>query len=115
MERTIERAEHAVEFVAAPQDMAGGRNDAIGALPAAETGVFLDAVDRHFRSAAENRKHRAIFEEIDGVITPLAGGDFASVEPQDAVQFASAKGYLSGGGGSRGFSPPLRGWVGLVA
>ncbi len=104
-ERAVERAEHAVELLAAAQDMAGGRNHAIGALPAAEFWIFLDAVDRHFRGAAENRKHRAVLEEIDGVIAPLAGGDFAAVEPQNAVELAPAEGYLACGGG-RPCSPP---------
>ena len=47
-------------------------------------------------------------------VTPLAGGDFASVEPQDAVQFASAKGYLSGGGVRPMFAPALRAWIGFA-
>ena len=79
-ERTIERAEHAVELMAAAHDMASGRNHAIGALAAAEFRVLLDPVNRHLRGPAEHRKHGAIFEEIDCVITPFAGGDFAAVE-----------------------------------
>jgi L-amino acid N-acyltransferase YncA len=51
---TVERAEHPVELVAAADDMAGGRNHAVGALAAAEFLVLLDPVDRHFRGAAKH-------------------------------------------------------------
>src|SRR5208282_3841542 len=73
-ERAVERAEHAVELPASAQDMAGCRDDAVGALPTSEPWIFFDPVDGKFAGTTENGKHRAIPEEIDGVITPFAGG-----------------------------------------
>src|SRR6185312_9709437 len=56
VQRLVEHAQHAVEFWAALEDMAGHRHDAIGALAAREPRILLDAVDRHFGGAAEHRK-----------------------------------------------------------
>src|SRR6202790_5482971 len=113
-QRAVERAEHAVEFLTAAHDVPGGRNHAEGPLAAAELWILLDAVDRHFRGAAENRKHRAVFEEIDGVITPFAGGDFASIEPQSAVKFAPAERHFAGGGVRTMLAPAPRAWIGIA-
>ena len=92
-------AQHAIELVAAPDDQPGGGHHAVGALAARQAGIFLDAVDRHFRGAAEHREHGAVLEEVDRVIAPLAGGDHAAVEAEDAVEFAPVEGHLVAGGG----------------
>ena len=63
------------------------------------TWVLLDAVDRHFRSAPEHREHRAILEEIDRIITPFPGGDFAAVKPENAIELPAVKGYFACGSG----------------
>jgi hypothetical protein len=65
--------------------MPGRRDNAVGALAPAKPGVLLNAVDRHFAGAAEHRENRAIFKKIDGVIAPLAGGNFAAVKPQEPI------------------------------
>ena len=97
--RAIERTQHPVELVAAAQDVTRCRNDAVGALPAAEPRILLDPVNGEFAGPAENRKHRAVFEEIDGVIAPFARGDFAPVKTENAVKLSPAEGDLACGGG----------------
>src|ERR687897_2086463 len=95
--------------MAAAQDQPGGGDHAIGALSAGEARVLLDAVERDFGGAAKYRKHRAVFQKIDGVIAPLAGSDHAAIEAQDAVEFAAVEGDaaagLVSGGERREFSP----------
>src|ERR1700681_2836961 len=108
----VERAQYAVELVAATDDEAGRGDDAVDALAARETGIFLDAVDRHFGGAAEDRKHRAVLQKVDGVITPLAGGDFAAVEAENAVEFATIESHSGrGGGGDVCAAPGNLAWV----
>ena len=110
---TVDRAQHAVELVAAAHDQAGRRDHAIGALAARQLGIFFDAVDRDFRGAAEHREHRAVFQEVDGVIAPFAGGDLAAIEIENAVELAAAEGDLVAGAGARarrGCRPRGTGW-----
>ena len=52
--QTVDRSQHTIEFVAAPHDQTGRRNHAIGALAARQLRSFFDAVERHFRGAAEH-------------------------------------------------------------
>ena len=80
-------------------DQAGRRDHAVGALLARQPRIFLDAVERDFGGAAEDRKHRAVFQEIDRVIAPLAGCDHAAIEAENAVEFAPGEGDLAGDGG----------------
>ena len=101
LKRRIQHAQDAVEFVAAAHDVAGRGDHAIGALAAREFGMFLDPVDRKFGGAPENGKHRAVLQEINRVIAPLAVGDLASIETQDAIEFAPFEGDLIEGGGGR--------------
>src|SRR5580698_5644440 len=113
-ERAVERAEHPVELGTAANDMAGGGNHAVGALAATQFWIFLDTVDRHFRGAAENRKHRTILEEIDGVIPPFAGSHFAAIEPKNAVELTPAESHFACGGGRALLAPAPRAWIGLA-
>src|SRR3954469_7495048 len=96
--RFVDRPQHAIEFVAAAHDQASGRDDAVGALPPRQLRVLLDPVERDFRSAAEHRKHRAVAQEINGVIAPLAGGDLAAIEAEDAVELLPLEGHSAHGG-----------------
>src|ERR1700709_1059340 len=89
----VDHQQHAVELVAAAQDQAARRDHAVDALLARQPRIFLDAVDRHFGGAAEYRKHRAVFEKIDGVIAPLAIGHHASIEIEDAIEFETVECY----------------------
>src|SRR5689334_13746266 len=66
--QTIDRSQHAVEFVAAPHDQTSRGNHAIGALPASKFRIFFDAIERHFGGAAEHREDRAVSEKVDCVI-----------------------------------------------
>src|SRR5262249_36495285 len=94
--RRIEHAQHPLELVAALENQPGRRDDTVGALAARQPRAFLDAVDRNFARAAENREHRAVFEKIDRVIPPFPRGDLAPVKPKDAVELAAFEGYLRG-------------------
>ena len=103
--------------MAAAHDQAGRRDHAIGALPAREARALFDAVDRDSAGPAKNGKHRAVFEEIDGVIAPLAGGDLAAIEAQDAVEFAPVECHSAGGGESNdtcGLAPVQLAWFDIA-
>src|SRR5215207_10054582 len=75
----------------AAQDEPGRRDHAVRALLAGKPRIFLDAIERDFGSAAENRKHRAVLQEVDGVIAPFAVGDHAAVEIENAVEFEAVE------------------------
>src|SRR5437879_8372725 len=73
--------------MAAAQDQSGRRDHAVHALLAREARIFLDAVDRNLGGAAEYRKHRTVFQKVDGVVTPFAIGDHAPIQIEDTVEF----------------------------
>src|SRR3984957_10314366 len=79
--------------MAAAQDQPGRRDHAIEALLTREPRIFFDAIDRHFGSAAEYREHRAILQKVDGVVAPLAIGDHAPVQIQNAIKFETIECY----------------------
>src|SRR5450756_386515 len=79
--------------MAAPQDQPARRDHAVHALLAGQPRIFFDAVDRHFRGAAEDREHRAIPQEIDRIVAPLAIGDHATVQIQDAIELNAIERY----------------------
>src|SRR5256885_17255709 len=83
----VDHQQHALEFVAAAQDQSGRRDHAVHALLAREPWIFLDAVDRNLGGAAEYRKHRAVFQKVDGVVAPFAIGDHAPIQIEDTVEF----------------------------
>src|SRR4029077_6044531 len=85
--------------MSALDDQSGCRDHAVGALPARELGIFLDSVERHFGGAAENGKHRAVFQKINCVIAPFAGRDHAAIESENAVELAPAECHLPGDDG----------------
>src|SRR5499427_2001722 len=84
--------------MAAPYDQTCRRDHAIGALSARELRTFLDAVDRNFGGAAEHGEDRAVLEEVDGVVTPFAGGDLAAVKAENAVELAPVESDSACGG-----------------
>ena len=58
----------------------------------ASRGCFLDPIKRHFAGPTKDRKHRLVAIEVDGVVTPLAGCDFAAVKRQNFIEFPAIKG-----------------------
>src|SRR6266478_7559727 len=83
----IDHQQHAIELVAAAQDQPACRDHAVNALLAGEPRIFFDTIDRYFQSAAEHREHRAVPQEINGVVAPLTIGDHAPVQIQDTIEF----------------------------
>src|SRR6185312_6872380 len=113
-QRLVDHAQHRIEVMPAAQDQARGGGDAIDALLACEFRIFLDAVERDFRTATEYREHRPIFQEFDRVIAPLTGGHFSSVKAENAIELAAAECDLihRGGGKTRWGSAPRRlAWI----
>src|SRR4029079_1167180 len=51
-----------------------------------------------FRGAAEHRENRAVFEKVDGVISPLAGCDLPSIQIENTIELATAECHLTYGG-----------------
>src|SRR3981081_2119885 len=116
-QRPIERAQHAVKLVAAAHDQAGRGDHAIGALAARQALTLLDAVDRDFAGPAKNGKHRAVFEKVDGVIAPFAGGDLAAIEAENAVELTPVERHSGCGGerdNTRGLAPVKLAWFGIA-
>src|SRR5262249_50719710 len=108
VERAIDRPQHGVKLVATAHDETGRGDHAVGALSTRELRTFLDAVDGNFRGAAEHGKYRAVLQEIDRVITPFAGGNFATIEAENVVELAPVEGHSDWGGKGRssgGFAP----------
>src|SRR6201992_2758135 len=89
----IDDQQHTVEFVAAAQDQPGRRYHAVHALLARQPRIFCDAVDRDCGGPAKHREHRAVFEEIDRIVTPLAIGDHAPVEIQNSTELETVERY----------------------
>src|SRR5207244_1067542 len=111
------RAQHAVEFMAAAYDQTGRGDHAIGALTARQARTLFDAVDRDFAGTAKNGKHRAVSEEIDGIIAPLAGGDLAAIEAENAVELTPVERHSGCGGerdNTRGLAPVKLAWFGIA-
>src|SRR6201987_4722790 len=110
-QRAVKRAEHPIQLLASTQDVSGRRNNAVGAMAARQLGIFFDAVDRNFAGAAEHRENRAIFEEIDGVIAPLAGRNLAAIKPQEPVELAAAERHFVSGDARTMLVPAPRAWI----
>src|SRR5262245_56821944 len=96
--------------MASAYDQAGRRDHAIGALPARELRAFLNAVDRNLGGAAEHGKHRAVLQKINGIVTTFAGGDLATIEAKNAVEFAPVESHSAYGdeGHTSGSLAPMR-------
>src|SRR5450631_252571 len=90
----------------AAHDQAGCGNNAEGALTARQFRIFLDAIKRNFGGAAEHREHRAVFQKIDGVIAPFAGGDLAAIQIENAIKLKAAECDVGGGWAARRGSAP---------
>jgi hypothetical protein len=95
-ERTIDCAQHAVKFMSAPDDQPGRGNHAVDPLPQSQRRIFFNTVDRNFGRSTKYRKHRSVLQEVDGIVSPLALGDLASVKTEYAPEFAPIEGDLSG-------------------
>src|SRR6185295_8943436 len=70
------------------------RNDRICALSPTKCCILFDAIERHFGRPPENRKHRAVLQEGDCIIAPLAGCDFSSIQFEDSHQLTTIESYL---------------------
>src|ERR1700741_4101501 len=93
--------------MAPSKDQSGGRDHAVGALPARQPRTFFDAINRDVAGAPKNGKHRPISEEIDRVIAPFAVGHLAPVEAQNAIELTALEHDRWGGGepGGGGVAP----------
>src|SRR5262249_4628970 len=112
-EFAVDDQQHAFQLVAAAQNLSAGRNHAVRALLARQPRVFLDTIERHFRRAAENRKHRPVLQKIDGVVAPFTISDHAPVKVEDAIQFETVERYILGREwrGAAALLPPGLAWV----
>ena len=79
------------------EDAAARIDHRIHALFVAKQGPLLHAIERHLAAAAENGEHGGIVAEIERVIAPFAGGDHASVDIENLVQFAPVVTHLRRG------------------
>src|SRR6516162_4449228 len=93
--------------MAAPKNQSGGRDHAVGALPARQPRTFFDAINRDVAGASKNRKHRPISEEIDRVIAPFAVRYLATVEAQNAIELTALE-HDGWSGGEPGSVAPAR-------
>jgi hypothetical protein len=84
--------------VAPLEDDAGCRNHLVGALLAGKRGDLLHAVERHLAGAPKDGEHGAVFQVVDGVVTPFPLGDLAAIDLQDEIELASMKRDLARNG-----------------
>ena len=77
--------------MAAFQNEAGRGDDGIESLLAGESGMFLDPVQRIFRSPPVNRENRFLSGKIDRVVAPFAARDLAAIEIENFAQFVPVK------------------------
>src|SRR5262249_58976914 len=96
-ERTVDRAQHAVELVTTAHDEAGRGDDAVGALAARQPRALLNPVDRNLGAAAKHGEDGAILEKVDRIVAPLAGCDLAAVEAEKPIKLAPVERYALGG------------------
>jgi len=86
MQMLLEYREHAMKIVTALEDEAGGRHDAVGALPPRQPRALLDAVEGYIAGVAKGGEHCLLAPKIDGVVAPFAGGDLAPIEIEDRLR-----------------------------
>src|SRR5262249_8662018 len=105
-------------FVTAPHNQSSCGDHAVGTLPPFPARILLDAIDRHFRGASEDREHRPILEEVDGVVAPFAGGDLTAIKAKNAIELLALESDVMGGGEGCGaggrFAPAELAGVGLA-
>src|SRR5262245_2809279 len=77
--------------MAALEDMAGGRNQRIGSLPARQLRLLDDTVKGGFGCAAEDREDRLLAELVDGVVPPFALGDFPAIDAENLIQLPAVE------------------------
>src|SRR5690606_22953527 len=82
----FEHPQHAAQVVAALQHQPARGDDAVGTLLFREPGILLNAVNRTFARASEDREYGPVPPHIDGVVTPFPGGDLAAVNGEDVVE-----------------------------
>src|SRR5690606_27147861 len=77
--------DHARKVVTAPQDPAVDGPHAVGALAAGFLRTLLDLVERGLAGAPVDAEERAVGQSIERVVTPLARGDHAAIESEQAI------------------------------
>ena len=94
------------------QNLSGRSEERVGALLARQPRLLDDAVERHFRGAAEDRENGLVSRMVDGVVAPLAVGDLAAVDVQNLVEFltieADRRSAVSSVAAARAMVPPGR-------
>src|SRR6185312_447044 len=112
----IDDKQNAIELVAAPENKAGRRDHTIGALLARQPRIFLDAVNRNFGRAAEDREHRPVLEEVDGVVAPFTIRDHAPVEVENAIELETIERHpaLNGKRGGTAFRRAALAWINVA-
>jgi len=75
----LQHTENRPEVMSTPQNPAVHTDYGIKPLAIAEPGAFLDPVERQFGCAAKDRENSDLAEAGDAIVTPLAGGDHATV------------------------------------
>src|SRR6185312_14513880 len=93
----VQDRQHAAKVGAALENEPGSGDHAVGALPARQPRILLDAVEGNFAGAAEDREHRLLPPEVDGVVAPLAVGDLAPIEIEDGVELGARESNCRGG------------------
>jgi hypothetical protein len=106
-ERTIDRAQDAIELMPTAHDETSRGDHAVNALAACKPWIFLDAVDRNFGAAPKDGENRAILQKIDRIIAPLTSRDLTAVETQQAIKLTPIEGHLLGGDEARGHLAPM--------
>jgi hypothetical protein len=75
-------------------------------LAALKLWILLNAVDRNFGAAAKDGEDRAILQEIDRIVTPLASCDLAAIQTKQSIKLSPIERHLLGGDEARGRLAP---------
>src|SRR5690606_18097572 len=92
----LDRGEHAGELVAAFEDLAVLAVERPHALTLTQRGALLDAHLRDLGGAAEGGEGGVVLAEVHRIVAPLARGDHAAVEIEDAHELGAVEADLAG-------------------
>src|SRR5436190_18521975 len=103
--------------MAAAKDQPRCGNHAVGALLARQSRILFDPVDRDFGRAPEHRKHRAIFQKIDGVVPPFPVSDHAPIQIEYSAELEAIEchpAWWSDGGADIALRRAILAWISLL-
>jgi hypothetical protein len=95
----FQHLQHLIKVMAPAQHAAIHADHGVKPLPLPQLRTFLDAVQRRFGGAAEDREDRKVAHRGDGIVAPFPGSDHPAIDPQDQAKLPAVKADLLGHAG----------------